>query len=131
VKLLIDEMLSASIAEQLRQRGRDAVAVDEQRELRGLSDAELFAHAQEAGRVVVTYNRDDFIELTRDSFAAGRPHAGVLILTRKLPRDGARRARAPPVGGQRGRAIRAAAAPALPRRLPLALTATDGARPAR
>jgi hypothetical protein len=46
------------------------------------------------GRVMVTYNRDDFILATRDAFAAGLPHAGVLILTRKLPRDPARVAHA-------------------------------------
>jgi hypothetical protein len=46
------------------------------------------------GRVMVTYNRDDFILATRDAFAAGLPHAGLLILTRKLPRDPARLAHA-------------------------------------
>lgn len=39
---------------------------------------------------MVTYNRDDFILATRDAFAMGLPHAGVLILTRKLPREPAR-----------------------------------------
>lgn len=45
-------------------------------------------------RIMVTYNRDDFILATRDAFAAGLPHAGLLILTRKLPRDPARVAHA-------------------------------------
>lgn len=45
-------------------------------------------------RVMVTYNRDDFILATRDAFAAGLPHAGLLILTQKLPRDPARIAHA-------------------------------------
>lgn len=45
-------------------------------------------------RIMVTYNRDDFILATRDAFAAGRPHTGLLILTRKLPRDPARVAHA-------------------------------------
>jgi hypothetical protein len=39
---------------------------------------------------MVTYNRDDFILATRNAFAAGLPHGGLLILTRKLPRDPAR-----------------------------------------
>ncbi|HTA15940.1 MAG TPA: DUF5615 family PIN-like protein [Solirubrobacteraceae bacterium] len=47
MKLLLDEMLSARIAEQIRSRGHDAVAVDETRELRGLADPDLFAQAQE------------------------------------------------------------------------------------
>ena len=57
-------------------------------------DAEHLAAAAAAGRIVVTYNRDDFLQCTRDAFASGRPHAGVLILTRKLPRDAARVAHA-------------------------------------
>jgi predicted nuclease of predicted toxin-antitoxin system len=47
-------------------------------------------HLQTAARdrrIMVTYNRDDFLAATRDSFAAGEPHAGLLILTHKLPRD--------------------------------------------
>jgi hypothetical protein len=54
-------------------------------------------HLQTAARdrrVMVTYNRDDFLAATRDAFAAGAPHAGLLILTRKLPRDPARVAHA-------------------------------------
>lgn len=42
------------------------------------------------GRILVTYNRDDFIRATRDAFAKGLPQAGLLILTHKLPRDAAR-----------------------------------------
>lgn len=41
-------------------------------------------------RIMVTYNRDDFLAATRDAFATGGPHAGLLILTRRLPRDPAR-----------------------------------------
>ena len=39
------------------------------------------------GRIMVTYNRNDFLVATRDAFASGEPHAGLLILTHKLPRD--------------------------------------------
>ena len=46
------------------------------------------------GRIVVTYNRDDFIECTRDAFAAGLLHAGVIILTHRLPRNAPRVAHA-------------------------------------
>jgi hypothetical protein len=38
VKLLLDEMMSAVVAEQLRGRHRDVEAVSERRELRGLTD---------------------------------------------------------------------------------------------
>lgn len=57
-------------------------------------DAAHLATAAADGRIVVTYNRNDFIECTRDAFAAGLPHAGVIILTHKLPREAARVAHA-------------------------------------
>ncbi|HSW30515.1 MAG TPA: DUF5615 family PIN-like protein [Longimicrobiales bacterium] len=50
-------------------------------------------HLRTAGkdqRVLVTYNRDDYLAATREAFAADGPHAGLLILTHKLPRDPAR-----------------------------------------
>lgn len=45
-------------------------------------------------RIMVTYNRDDFLLSTRDAFSSGGPHAGLLILTHKLPRDPSRVAHA-------------------------------------
>jgi hypothetical protein len=50
--------------------------------------------AAEDRRILVTYNRNDFLVATRDAFATGGPHAGLLILTRRLPRDPARVAHA-------------------------------------
>lgn len=43
--------------------------------------------AAEDGRIMVTYNRDDFLAATRDAFASSSPHSGLLILTHRLPRD--------------------------------------------
>lgn len=57
MKLLLDEMLSARIAEGLRRRGHDVTAVDEQPDLRGLPDPSLFEVAQREARAIVTYNR--------------------------------------------------------------------------
>lgn len=74
-------------------------------------DADHLATAAADGRIVVTYNRDDFLACTRDAFAAGRPHAGVLILTRKLPRDPARVAHA--LARWAERAVRTFGAPPL------------------
>lgn len=45
-------------------------------------------------RIMVTYNRDDFLVATRDAFSSGGLHAGLLILTHKLPRDPSRVAHA-------------------------------------
>lgn len=80
MRLLLDEMLSADIAEGLRARGRDAIAVGEHDELRGLSDDEQFDRAQAERRALVTSNRDDYLELDRRYRQVGREHAGLIIL---------------------------------------------------
>ena len=80
MKLLLDEMISAVVAEQLRVRERDVEAVGERRELRGLVDEDLFEYAQTGERSVVTYNRDDFLELDRRFRSQGRNHSGIVIL---------------------------------------------------
>ncbi len=67
-------MLPAVIAQQLRNRGHDVVAVAELLELRGLPDDELFDHAQRDGRAIVTYNRDDFLTLD-DPLSPGGPRS--------------------------------------------------------
>jgi Domain of unknown function (DUF5615) len=86
VKLLLDEMISAVVAEHLRLRGRDVEAVSERRELRGLADEDLFEYAQAAARSVVTYNRADFLELDRRLRSQGRNHSGIVILNpRRFP----------------------------------------------
>jgi predicted nuclease of predicted toxin-antitoxin system len=90
VKLLLDEMISAVVAEQLRARRRDVEAVSERRELRGLSDADLFGYAQTAERSIVTYNRDDFLELDRRYRSENRTHFGIVILNpRRFPQGSA------------------------------------------
>jgi hypothetical protein len=43
---------------------------------------------------MVTNNRNDFLLATREMFQAGRAHAGLPILTRKLPRGPVRIAHA-------------------------------------
>ena len=86
MKLMLDEMISAAVAEQLRGRDRDVEAVSERRELRGLTDEDLFDYAQRAERSVVTYNRDDFLELDRRYRGENRRHFGIVILNpRRFP----------------------------------------------
>lgn len=79
-------MISAVVAEQLRTHDVDAEAVVERRDLRGLPDEEIFDHAQASGRSLVTYNRDDFLELDRRFRSQGRTHNGIVILNpRRFP----------------------------------------------
>lgn len=90
MKLLLDEMLSARIAEQLRKRSHDAAAVEEIPTLRGLADPDLFDQAQREGRILVTYNREDFLALDRAYRDQGRGHHGLVILhPRRFPQGAA------------------------------------------
>jgi hypothetical protein len=90
VKLLLDEMLSAVVTEELRGRERDVAAVSERRELRGLNDRDLFEYAQSVVRSLVTYNRDDFLELDRLHRGEHRPHCGIVIVNpRRFPQGSA------------------------------------------
>lgn len=70
-RLLLDEMFSPQIAQQLRQRGHDVLALVADPELRALADAEVYAWAAERGRRVVTENVKDVRVLVADGYGAG------------------------------------------------------------
>jgi len=87
LKLLLDEMYSAAIAEGLRARGHDAVAAVERSELLNIADDDLFAIAQAEARTIVTENLGDFIAIANDHDGRGTPHHGlVLVHPRTYPR---------------------------------------------
>ena len=92
-RFYLDEDVPDSAARVARGLGLDVVASAE-RGNNGREDAEQLAAAASESRILVTYNRDDFIQLTLQAFAGGKPHFGVLVLTRKMPRDAARVAHA-------------------------------------
>ncbi|MEX2314937.1 MAG: DUF5615 family PIN-like protein [Thermomicrobiales bacterium] len=76
----MDEMWSPAIAEQLRQRGFDVVAVAERPDLRSKSDDVVFATAQRERRAFMTDNARD-LRLIAAAYL-NDSHAG-LILTDK------------------------------------------------
>jgi len=71
IRFQLDEHVAPAIARALRQRGIDAITVHEA-DLLGASDAQLLAHANAEGRVVVTQD-DDFLRLHHQQ----QPHAGI------------------------------------------------------
>jgi hypothetical protein len=86
--LLLDEMLSDDIADQLRKRGHDVLAVVADASLVGLPDDQILAWAAAADRAMVTANIRDFMPLDAEYKAAGRQHAGlILISTKAFPQD--------------------------------------------
>jgi len=88
VRILLDEMLDASIAEQLRLRGYDATAIQGDAELEGKQDPDLLRSAGELGRAIVTDNVADFARLHQRFLAAGEDHAGIILVSpARFPRS--------------------------------------------
>lgn len=87
-RLLLDEMLSDDIAQQLRDKGHDVLAVVADPGLVALPDSAVLGCAAAENRVVVTKNIKDFIVLDAHYRAIGSPHAGlVLVSTKTFPED--------------------------------------------
>ncbi|HEY5262098.1 MAG TPA: DUF5615 family PIN-like protein [Solirubrobacteraceae bacterium] len=87
MKLLLDEMYSPVIAEQVGSRGHDVEAVAARSELRALADEGIFDVAQQEGRTVVTENIADFCEIVNRQDTSGQSHYGlVLVNPSKHPR---------------------------------------------
>jgi len=79
-------MYPYSIAEQLRARGHDVIAVGELPDLRGSPDTAVFAAAQDDQRAIVT---DDigFQTIEVEHRARGERHHGVIFTSnRRFPR---------------------------------------------
>ncbi len=76
--LLLDEMFSPTIAEDLVARGIDCRAVVADPVLRALSDLEIFQAALTEGRILVTNNVPDFESLRRAHEAAGNDVPGLI-----------------------------------------------------
>ncbi len=80
MKALLDEHLSPTISQLLREIGLDAVAVLERPDLIGASDRMILEIASDEGRAVVTNNVKDFRPLTVEFLARGRVHGGLVLL---------------------------------------------------
>jgi predicted nuclease of predicted toxin-antitoxin system len=78
VRLLLDEMYPARLAEALRAANVDATTAAELG-LAGRSDLDVFATAVAAGYVLLTENVADFARIAADHLTAGQHHPGVLI----------------------------------------------------
>jgi hypothetical protein len=93
-RFYLDEDIPHTSAEVGAALGLDVLAARDARSSLPQEDPVHLRSAAEDGRIMVTYNRDDFLVATRDAFAASSAHAGLLILTHRLPRDPARIAHA-------------------------------------
>ena len=81
-------MLSGVIAEQLRAKGHDVLAVVDDPALAGSADEQILAHAAATGRALVTANIKDFMPLDARYRAASQTHAGLILVSAKsFPQD--------------------------------------------
>jgi Domain of unknown function (DUF5615) len=86
--LLLDEMFSGIIAEQLRAKGHDVLAVVADPTLVGLADEQILAHATATKRALVTANIKDFMPLDARYRAASQTQAGLILVSAKtFPQD--------------------------------------------
>jgi predicted nuclease of predicted toxin-antitoxin system len=86
LKLLLDEMYSSAVAEQLRRRDHDVIAVTERADLRGTPDEDLLAWARTEDRALVTDNQRDFIPIHQRYITGGNDHKGLILTTnRRFP----------------------------------------------
>lgn len=81
MKLYLDEHLSPLLARMLRERGIDCLPAIEAGNL-GQSDEAQLTYAASQGRVLLTFDRADFLALAAQWAERGQTHAG-LILSRQ------------------------------------------------
>ena len=81
--LLLDEMFTDDIAQQLRTKGHDVISVVADPALVGLPDDQILAYARTEGRTLVTANIKDFIPLDTRYRAADQSHAGLILVSTK------------------------------------------------
>jgi Domain of unknown function (DUF5615) len=87
-RLVLDEMFSPKIAEVLRERQHDVVAVAERVDLRSMTDDELFSWAITDNRWLLTENVKDFRPILLRAMQGGGALTGLLFTSsRSFPRS--------------------------------------------
>jgi Domain of unknown function (DUF5615) len=86
--LLLDEMFTDDIAQQLRTKDYDVISVVADPALAGLPDDQILAYVTTEGRALVTANIKDFVPLDTRYRAADQSHAGlILVSTKTFPQN--------------------------------------------
>jgi len=79
VKLYLDESVSVALAAVLRQHGVDSLTARDADNL-GADDEFQLLFATQQNRVILTHDTRDFLRLASMWAAAGRSHAGILLV---------------------------------------------------
>lgn len=83
MRLLLDEMLTPAIAEQLVAEGCNTTAISAHPELRGAPDTDVLELAAQQDRILVTDNIQDFAPLSNHCAAQGKTHPGIVMISSK------------------------------------------------
>jgi len=83
VKVLLDEQISPAVAQALRRRSHDVVAVGERRGLLSRPDLDVLVAAAAEGRIVVSENIRDFARLGAHRLPSRQWHHGVVLVSRR------------------------------------------------
>lgn len=89
MRLLLDEMISFRIAQELRDLGHDVEAIKRDRaEFESTPDIEIVRQLAREERAIVTNNVKDFVPIHNHLITAGEEHAGMLFTDdQSLPRN--------------------------------------------
>jgi len=89
VRLLLDEMISPTIAREFRARGHDVVAVENERpDLMSCADHELVRRLASEQRAIATNNVKDYRPIHDRFLGIGRSHHGMIFTSDDtLPRN--------------------------------------------
>jgi hypothetical protein len=80
---LLDEIFADAIAQQLRAKGHDVLAVVADPSLVSLPDDQILSRAAATGRALVTANIKHFMPLNAQYRAAEQSHAGLILVSAK------------------------------------------------
>ena len=86
MKLLLDHDVPDEAAQLLRYWGHDVQKLRDALPVTA-TDAAIFAHAQQAGRVILSCNRNHFLALATQATDRRQPFAGLIILIRRRTRQ--------------------------------------------
>ena len=84
VSYLLDEDVNPAVTVIATGLGLDVIGVHDLGRT-GLSDEQQFEYAILGGRVLVTRNRDDHIDIARHYFSIGRTFPGLLVVPYSIP----------------------------------------------
>lgn len=86
LRLYLDEDVPVQIAPPLRAAGFDVLTTRDAGRLKS-EDPDQLEFAGREGRVLITRNRDDFVDFTVRFYDEGRPHSGVLVISKSFGRE--------------------------------------------